>query len=148
MFPIAILDRRFHDIGGRPIRQHHKPEAEIFMDVPAHERIHFVTPRTDGCYVVLRQRRQDKPVGNINAELVSASATARVAVEARIDPLRRVPLDCPCGDPSSRHADIDQAAILVPDRVYARAKRRNGMIGPIRERAGITAGQFSDNFGG
>ena len=50
--------------------------------------------------------------------------------------------------PLHRHADIDQAAILVPDRVHARAKRRNGMIGPIRERAGVTAGQFSDNFGG
>ena len=53
MLPIAVLDRGFHDVGGYPIRQHHEPEAEVLMDVSAHERIHLVTPRTDGGYVVL-----------------------------------------------------------------------------------------------
>ena len=41
------------DVRGCPIRQHHEPKAKIFMDVPAQECIHLVTPRTDGGYVFL-----------------------------------------------------------------------------------------------
>ena len=29
MFPITVLNRRFHDVGGCPIRQHHEPKAKI-----------------------------------------------------------------------------------------------------------------------
>ena len=48
-----FLIAEFHDVRGCPIRQHHEPKAKIFMDVPAHECIHLVTPRTDGGYVFL-----------------------------------------------------------------------------------------------
>ena len=53
MFPIAVLDRQFHDVRGCPIRKHHEPRAKIFMYVSAYEPIHLVTPRTDGSYVFL-----------------------------------------------------------------------------------------------
>jgi hypothetical protein len=54
MLPITVLDRRFHDVGGCPIRHHYEPKIKIFMDVLAHECIHLVTPLTDGGYVLLR----------------------------------------------------------------------------------------------
>jgi hypothetical protein len=53
MLPITVLDRCFHIVRGGPIRQHHEPKTKIFMNVPPHERIHLVTPRTDGGYVFL-----------------------------------------------------------------------------------------------
>ena len=53
MLPITVLDRCFHNVRGCPIRQHREPKIKIFMDIPAHECIHLVTPRTDGVYVFL-----------------------------------------------------------------------------------------------
>ena len=53
MLPITVLDRPFRDEGRCSIRQHHEPKTKIFMNVPAHECIHLVTPRTDGAYVFL-----------------------------------------------------------------------------------------------
>jgi hypothetical protein len=54
MFPITVLDRCFRVVRGCPVRQHHEPKTKIFVNVPAHECIHLVTPRTDGGYVFLR----------------------------------------------------------------------------------------------
>ena len=53
MLPLAILDRRLDYVCGGSIRECDKSVAKIFMDVLAHERIHLVTPRTDGGYVFL-----------------------------------------------------------------------------------------------
>jgi hypothetical protein len=75
------------------------------MDVPTHEGIHLVTARDDGTDVFLRQCWQDKAVRHVDAELISAAPSARMALEARVDALRRIPANRVSSDPSDRHAD-------------------------------------------
>ena len=41
---------------------------------------------------------------------------------------------CFDGDPASRHADVDEPAIAMPDRVDAGTKRRNGGVWPVSEK--------------
>jgi hypothetical protein len=79
-------------------------------------------------------------VGHVNAELVATAASAGVALEARVNALGSISADCLGGHPSSRHTDIDKAAIFMPDRVDPGTESRNLVIGPISERVGGAAG--------
>ena len=136
MRPFTVLNRCFDCIGRCPIRQHHKAVAEVLVNVPSHECIHLVTARGNSSDVFLRQSREDQTVDYINTELVAATAPARVALETRIDPLRRIPSDGVSGYPTSRHAYVDKPAVLMPNRVDPGTETGDHRIGPVRECVG------------
>ena len=114
------------------------------MDVSTHEGIHLVTARDDGIAVFLRQCWQDKAVRHVDAELISAAPSARMALEARVDALRRIPANRVSSDPSARHAHLDEAAIVVPDGVDPRTKRGDRRIGPVGKRVERALAKLSD----
>jgi len=53
----------------------------------------------------------------VNTGGVTTAASAGVTLQARVNPLGRIPPACLGCHPASRHADVDKAAILMPDRV-------------------------------
>ena len=101
------------------------------MDVSAHERIHLVASRGDTRDVLPRQGRQDKSVGHANAELVATATSAGVALEARVYALGLIPAVCLRSYPSSRHADVDKTAIVMPDRVDPSTECGNCQLGQL-----------------
>jgi hypothetical protein len=100
MRPVAILDCCFNRVSRRPIREHYKTVAEVFMDVSTHQCVHRVTAGGYGDDVLLRQSWQDKSIRYINAELITASAATGMAVEACVQALGRVSALCLCGHAS------------------------------------------------
>jgi hypothetical protein len=53
------------------------------MDISAHQRIHLVPSGGDGANVLPRQGRKNKPIGHVNAELITAAASTGVESSER-----------------------------------------------------------------
>jgi len=70
-------------------------------------------------------RSVEQAGGHVDAELVAAPASAGMTSEPCIEALRRVPTDRLSSYPSSRHAYIDETAVVMPDGVNARTESGN-----------------------
>jgi hypothetical protein len=83
------------------------------------------------------ERRQDESVGDVDAELVTASTAACVAVQAGKQPLssRRfgaMPGHIIARETSTGHPNIHER-VSAPDRVHASGDLGTGVVRPISE---------------
>ena len=101
--------------------------------VPANKSIHLMAACGNRHDVLLRQGRQDKSISHVNAELTAAAATTGVAFQTRINALRFVPMRCRGGHATSRHANVNEAAIVMPDCIHPDTKRGNFGVWPLAE---------------
>ena len=61
-----------------------------------------------------------------------------MALKPRVYPLGRIAMNCIGGYPSSRHTDVDKAAIIMPDRIDPGPKRWDSGVGPVAEQVSRT----------
>src|SRR6516164_3608444 len=105
-----------------------------------------MTARSNRGDVLLAKRRQDKPVSHVDAELVAAAASAPMTVQPRVKAVRGVSRGCSCCYPPSRHADVDEPSIPMPDRINASAEPWDFRVRPVAEPVSITLGERCDVF--
>jgi hypothetical protein len=87
------------------------------MYVASYERIHAVTSCGDSSDLLLRKCWQYESVRHVDAKLVATPTAARVAVQSRINAVRFVPPTRLGSYTASGHANVNKAAVLMPDRV-------------------------------
>ncbi len=100
------------------------------MDEASDESVHPMLASCDRGDLGLRQRRQNETIGNVDAKLIAAAASARVASKTGVDPVGRA-YRCVLRDRAPRHPDIDEPSVLMPDRVDARAVPWYVGVGPV-----------------
>ena len=96
-----------------------------------------MTAKSNRGDVLSAERWQDEPVSHVDAELVTAAASSPMAVQPCVEAVRRVSRRCSCCYSPSRHADVNEPAIPVPDRVNASAEPRDFGVRPVAEPVSI-----------
>jgi hypothetical protein len=74
-----------------------------------------------------------RTISHVNAELIAATATTGVASQPRINALRFLPSNCVGSHATSRHANVNEAAIIMPDRMDPSPESGHCGVWPLAE---------------